>query len=130
MCLSPVVRANRYLDIYFNETNTCDHKYRSVFHHRSTSLEQADALFFHTWTSIFSCEEAIKSIRPEYISLGKHQRQRQPLFIRPLRLETVVCGTFHFQEASASAAAYCFCDSNLFCWSGATSVRYGMKADR
>ena len=76
-------------------------------------------------------EKAIKNSRPEYISLGKHQQEQQPLFIRPPRLEAVGCGAFHFQEASASAGAYCFHDGNLFLpeWHDEV-LRHGMKADR
>lgn len=80
--------------------------------------------FLHECSYFVGESKKEKNSRPEYISLGKHQQERQPLFIRPLRLEAVGCGAFHFQEASASACAYCFHDSNLFCWSGTTRARY------
>lgn len=93
-------------------------------------MKEAGSLFFVHECSYFASQSDKKNSRPEYISLGKHQQKQQPPFIRPLRLEAVGWGAFHFEEASASVGAYCFHDGNLFCQSSTTSVHYRMKADR
>lgn len=112
------------LNLFFRKRKDCS-QLLDVFHCESTSAKhyadkRLEVYSFYMNVHILSEKAIKKNSRPEYISLGKHQQEQQPLFIRPLRLEAVGCGAFHFQEASASAGAYCFHDGNLFCWSVTT----------